>query len=454
MNIFPTILIIANLLLFFFSKISSATDTITQSQSLTDGSTLVSKGEVFELGFFNPGNSNNRYVGIWYKNIPVRRVVWVANRDNPIKDNSSKLIISQDRFLALVDKNQSLLWSTNTTTKVSNPIVQLLDNGNLVLKNDGEENFLWQSFDYPCDTILPEMKVGWDKKRGIDWRLTAWKNWDDPSPGEFTSAMILTPNPESFIWKGLTKLYRTGPWTGPRTSGIIGLTQNPLYNYDFLNNENEVYYMFTLKNSSVISIIVFNQTISLRQRLVWIPESKIWSVYQTLPQDSCDVYNVCGANGQCVLDASPMCQCLDGFKPKLPQQWNSTDWTQGCVRNGNWSCGVKNRDGFKRITRIKLPDTTHSWIDEKMTLGDCKVKCLENCSCSAYSSLDSTGTGSGCSIWFGDLVDLRVLQSGNDLYIRVDASNTGNAFKIHFYLLMLMYKSIKTLLIFTTYNCR
>ncbi|WJX37972.1 receptor protein-tyrosine kinase [Trifolium repens] len=426
MNTFPTILIIANLLLFFFSKISSATDTITQSQSLTDGSTLVSKGEVFELGFFNPGNSNNRYVGIWYKNIPVRRVVWVANRDNPIKDNSSKLIISQDRFLALVDKNQSLLWSTNTTTKVSNPIVQLLDNGNLVLKNDGEENFLWQSFDYPCDTILPEMKVGWDKKRGIDWRLTAWKNWDDPSPGEFTSAMILTPNPESFIWKGLTKLYRTGPWTGPRTSGIIGLTQNPLYNYDFLNNENEVYYMFTLKNSSAISIIVFNQTISLRQRLVWIPESKIWSVYQTLPQDSCDVYNVCGANGHCVLDASPMCQCLDGFKPKSPQQWNATDWRQGCVRNGNWSCGVKNRDGFKRITQMKLPDTTHSWIDEKMTLEDCKAKCFENCSCSAYSSLDSTGAGSGCSIWFGDLVDLRVLQSGNDLYIRVDASNTGD----------------------------
>ncbi|GAU32812.1 hypothetical protein TSUD_152610 [Trifolium subterraneum] len=429
MNILPTILVIANIL-FFFSKISCATDTITQSQPLHDGSTLVSKGEVFELGFFNPGNSNNRYVGIWYKNIPVRRVVWVANRDNPIKDNSSKLIISQGRFLALVNKNQSLLWSTNTTTKVSNPIVQLLDNGNLVLKNDGEENFLWQSFDYPCDTILPEMKVGWDKKRGLARNLTAWKNWDDPSSGEFTSAMILTPNPESFMFEGSTKVFRTGPWTGSRssgvTSGIIGFQENPLFHYEFVNNENEVYYMFTLKNSSVVSIIVFNQTNSHRQRLVWIPESKIWSVYQTLPQDSCDAYNVCGANGQCALDASPMCQCLDGFKPKSPQQWNGMDWRQGCVRNGNWSCGVKNRDGFKKISGMKLPDTTHSWIDEKMTLEDCKAKCLENCSCSAYSSLDSTGTVSGCSIWFGDLDDMRVLQRGNDVYVRVDSSNIGD----------------------------
>ncbi|WJX31942.1 receptor protein-tyrosine kinase [Trifolium repens] len=429
MNILPTILVIS-MLLFFFSKISCATDTITQSQPLLDGSTLISKGEVFELGFFNPGNSNNRYVGIWYKNIPDKRVVWVANRDNPIKDNSGKLIISQGRLLSLVDKNQSLLWSTNTTTKVSNPIVQLLDNGNLVLKNDGEENFLWQSFDHPCDTILSEMKVGWDKKRGLARNLTAWKNWDDPSSGEFTSAMILTPNPESFIFEGSTKIFRTGPWTGSRssgvTSGIIGFQENPLFDYEFVNNENEVYYKFTLKNSSVVSIIVMNQSLSLRQRLVWIPESKTWGVYSKLPQDSCDAYNVCGANGQCALDASPMCQCLDGFKPKSPQQWNGMDWRGGCVRNGNWSCGVKKRDGFKKFVGIKLPDTTHSWIDEKMTLEDCKAKCLKNCSCSAYSSLDSTRIDGGCSLWFGDLIDLRVLQRGNDVYVRVDASDIGD----------------------------
>jgi hypothetical protein len=77
---------------------------------------------------------------------------------------------------------------------------------------------------------------------------------------------------------------------------------------------------------------------------------------------------------------------------------------------------------------VKLPDTAHSWIDEKMTLEDCKAKCLENCSCSAYSNLDSTGIGSGCSIWFGDLVDLRISQSGQDLYVRIDSSDIGKYF--------------------------
>ncbi|WJX37978.1 receptor protein-tyrosine kinase [Trifolium repens] len=432
MAILPFILVITKLLLFFFFKFSFATDTITQSQSLPDGSTLVSKGGIFELGFFNLGDSTNRYVGIWYKNIPIRRVVWVANRDNPIKDNSSKLVISHDGNLVLLNENHSLLWSTNTsTTKVSNsiPFVQLLDDGNFVLKNEkqtGDENFLWQSFDHPSDTILPGMKIGWDKKRGLDRRLTAWKNWNDPSSGELTSVMVLTPNPETFISKGLTKLYRTGPWTGRRSSGIIGLRENPLYNYEFLNNKDEVYYMFTLKNNSVVSIVVINETLLVRQRLVWIQESKTWNIYQTLPQDNCDMYNICGANGICVLDASPMCQCFKGFKPKSPQQWSATDWTQGCVRIGNWSCEAKVNDGFEKISGMKLPDTAHSWIDEKMTLENCKAKCLENCSCSAYSSLDASGVGNGCSIWFGDLIDLRVSPTGQDLYIRREASNIGD----------------------------
>jgi hypothetical protein len=38
-----------------------------------------------------------------------------------------------------------------------------LDTGNLVVKDgnvDYPEKFMWQSYDYPCDTLLPEMKLG------------------------------------------------------------------------------------------------------------------------------------------------------------------------------------------------------------------------------------------------------------------------------------------------------
>ncbi|KAF8395142.1 hypothetical protein HHK36_019083 [Tetracentron sinense] len=78
----------------FFSEISIAADTITPTQSITvsDGQTLVSSAQTFELGFFSPGNSKNNYIGIWYKNSP-SVVLWVASRENPITDSSGVLNI-------------------------------------------------------------------------------------------------------------------------------------------------------------------------------------------------------------------------------------------------------------------------------------------------------------------------------------------------------------------------
>ncbi|XP_058744441.1 G-type lectin S-receptor-like serine/threonine-protein kinase At4g27290 isoform X1 [Vicia villosa] len=422
-----TMLAISVLLLLLFQN-TSAADTITQSDSLSDGSTLISKDETFELGFFTPGNSPNRYVGIWYKNIQVKTVVWVANRDNPIKDNSSKLIINQQGNLVLLNRNQSLIWSTNTTKKASTPIVQLLDNGNLVIRDEKDtESFLWQSFDYPTDTLLPEMKLGWDKKTGLNRVQTAWKNWEDPSLGDFTSSMSLSNNPEVVLLKGnSTEFYRTGPMIGAASSGVYGMQANPIFNPEVVNNEDEAYFLFTLKNKSVISIVVLNQTSMILQRLVWIPQSRKWSNYLNLPHDTCDTYNVCGPYGYCVIDASPICQCLDGFKPKSPQQWNTMDWADGCVHTGNWSCGVKGRDGFLKVTGVKLPDTTNTWVNANMTLDDCKLKCLQNCSCTAYSSLTSDEDGGGCSIWFQDLRDLRDSDSKRNLYVRIDGSNIGD----------------------------
>ncbi|PNY00299.1 G-type lectin S-receptor-like serine/threonine-protein kinase [Trifolium pratense] len=114
----------------------------------------------------------------------------------------------------------------------------------------------------------------------------------------------------------------------------------------------------------------------------------------------------------------------DGFEPKSWESWNSFNWTQGCVRKGKKtsSCGVN--DGFGNFTGLKLPKTTHTWVDANMTLEDCKNKCLENCSCTAYSNLDVRGDGSGCSIWFGDLIGLKQVSAiPQDLYVRMDASN-------------------------------
>lgn len=170
----PFMLLVIVKLLLFSSEISSETDTITQFQPLVDGATLVNADGTFELGFFSPGSSKNRYVGIWFKNVTVRTVVWIANRDNPISDKSGMLTISEKGNLVLLSKNNATppYWSTNATTKISGEVIaQLLGSGNFVLRDEKDSDpsgYLWQSFDYPTDTILPGMKLGWNLTSGLN----------------------------------------------------------------------------------------------------------------------------------------------------------------------------------------------------------------------------------------------------------------------------------------------
>uniref|UniRef100_A0A2N9GAZ3 Receptor-like serine/threonine-protein kinase n=1 Tax=Fagus sylvatica TaxID=28930 RepID=A0A2N9GAZ3_FAGSY len=415
----------ANILLLL-SGFSNASDSITQSQTISEGRALVSADGSFELGFFSPGSSTNRYLGIWYKNIPVITVIWVANRNNPIKDLSGVLKINTTGNLVLLSQNSSLVWSANSTKQALNPTLQLLETGNLVLRdgNDGNsENYLWQSFDYPCDTLLPGMKLGWDLKTGLDRRLSAWKNWDDPSPGDFTWGIELHDNPEIVMWKGSKMYYRSGPWNGLGVSGAPELKPNPVFRFNFVSNENEVYYEYYLKDKSIISRMVMNQTNYHRQRYIWIEASSTWSLYASVPRDNCDTYNLCGAYGNCIISESPVCQCLKGFQPKSQQTWNPTDWSQGCERRTQLSCQDKEKDGFFKFVGLKLPDTTNSWVNKNMSLKECRTECLNNCSCMAYSNSDIREGGSGCAIWYGDLIDIRQFSAaGQDLYVRMPAS--------------------------------
>ena len=269
MDIFASVLLSSSLLLFYF-VFSDAADSITQSQFLRDieNTTLVSKDGDFVLGFFSPGNSNYRYLGIWYKKIPVKTVVWVANRGNPITDASGVMMINSSGSLVLLGQNSTFAWSANKTKEARKPIVQLLDSGNLVLREENEkdtEKYLWQSFDYPSDTWLAGMKLGWDLRIGLDRRLTAWKSPDDPSPGELSWGIKLHNYPELVMMRGSQKYFRSGPWNGHFFSGMAELQDTQLYNFKFVSNKDEVYFMFEMIEKPAITRAVLNQSQSQSQ---------------------------------------------------------------------------------------------------------------------------------------------------------------------------------------------
>ncbi|XP_009611414.1 G-type lectin S-receptor-like serine/threonine-protein kinase At4g27290 isoform X1 [Nicotiana tomentosiformis] len=410
------------LLMYLYSIHHSygATDTITATYFLKDGgANIASAGETFEMGFFSPGNSKLRYVGIWYKNISVRTVVWVANREAPLTSGSGILKVIEPGLLVLLNGTDNVVWSTNTSRSAQNSIAQLLDSGNLVVKEAGGGNFLWQSFDHPTDTLLPGMKLGWNFVTDREVYLSSWKNGEDPAPGDFTYHCDPSGYPQNFLKKGNNVVYRSGPWNGLRFSGATSSRDSPLYTFGIFSSKTEVYFTYKLL-SSVITRLILNHNGDL-QRWTWGDRKQDWGPYLSIPTDNCDVYKLCGAYGSCNSVNSPVCGCLDKFVPKHNESWQKAAWSAGCVRRTELNC-LKG-DVFLKYSHVKLPDTRNSLSNVTMTLEECKNICSKNCSCMAYSNLDIRNGGSGCLLWFNDLLDIRQLSNeGQDIYIRMAAS--------------------------------
>ena len=102
-------------LILLLSDCTAIADTISANQEIKDGQTVVSNGEMFELGFFSPGKSKNRYLGIWYKKISEVTVVWVANRETPINDTSGVFKVSREGNLLLFNGGNNMVWSSNSS---------------------------------------------------------------------------------------------------------------------------------------------------------------------------------------------------------------------------------------------------------------------------------------------------------------------------------------------------
>ncbi|KAK2433467.1 G-type lectin S-receptor serine/threonine-protein kinase [Trifolium repens] len=231
------------LIIFTSFKHCLARDTITINNLLRDGEehTLISAGEIFELGFFTPNESSfgyrKRYVGIWYYNLTPKTVVWVANRDNPVQDSSGTFVISQNGNLMILDSTRKSYWSTNLETSPSSSLhrkVKLLDNGNLIVfdeeqeqeqgQGQGKVKILWQSFDNPTDTFLPGMKM--DESLS----LTSWRSNEEPASGNFTFEQDEKEN-QYIIWKRSIRYWKSSVsgkfvGTGEMSSAISYLLSN------------------------------------------------------------------------------------------------------------------------------------------------------------------------------------------------------------------------------------
>ncbi|KAJ8628253.1 hypothetical protein MRB53_021560 [Persea americana] len=424
------------LVALIFFPICSSIDSITPNQSLGDGETLISAGEKFVLGFFSPGKSStNRYVGIWYNKIPDQTIVWTANRENPVKNSSGVLIIKGGNLL-LFDgghcNNSNTLWSTNVSTTANYSSAILTDSGNLVLTDD-HQRVLWESFDYPTNTFLPRMKLGLNRRTGLNRILTSWKSLDDPAPGEFSLCLDPVGVPQYFLRMGSLPILRHGPWNGLRLSGAPQMNEIMLMDllFSYVANDDEICLAYTMNDTSITTRFVLDNS-GVYQRLMWKDKNQLWKLIAAGSKDRCDQYANCGAYGSCDPNRVVECECLKGFEPKTPSEWNLRDWSGGCVRRRSLDCDGKG-DGFLRLENVKFPDTSRTRLERGLSPEACKEGCLKICNCTAYASADISEGDRGCLMWDGELVDLKVFSDGGqDIYTRVAASELGKQDSAYF----------------------
>ncbi|XP_050218661.2 G-type lectin S-receptor-like serine/threonine-protein kinase At4g27290 [Mercurialis annua] len=405
------------LLFAFFLTSVTALDTMSATQSIRDGGdTIVSADGSFEMGFFSI--NSYRYLGVWFKKISDGTVVWVANRQIPLSNSPGLLQFDNRGGLILLNQENFTIWSADTSRPVQTPIAQLLDSGNFVIRDETDvdpENYLWQSFHHPDRTFMPGMKIG-RLAGGVEVHATSWKSKDDPSEGEFiyrlhSSALQLIIESKSVI------IGRSRPWNGIGPSGLPYLKKNPIFHYSFVMNENETYYTFELVNKLVFTRVVLNEN-GVLNRYAWIDRTQKWQRISSVPADNCDTYNTCGADGSCDITNTPLCSCLNRFVPKLENNWYAADWSGGCVRRTPLYC--QGGDRFIKYSSIKLPDMINHSTNSNLTMEECEMFCLKDCSCMAYAS-SNVVTGRGCYFWFGDLIDIKQFKEdgGQDIFIRM-----------------------------------
>jgi D-mannose binding lectin/S-locus glycoprotein domain/PAN-like domain len=414
--------------LYAFTQLTWSTDTLLRGQNITEGQFLTSSQGVFQLGFFSPGSAN-RFLGIWYVVSP-DTVVWVANRDNPLKNTSGILTIHDNGSLVLYDSSERMIWTSNLTSSAnySSLILQLNDSGNLILKDQTSNTIIWRSFDHPTNTLLSGMKIGKNLTTGFETVFSSWKSSTDPSKGKYITKMDTDGSPEVVIWDRDQIRFTTGPWNGLYFSGSIqSTTYQNMFTFSFVWDKDEVSYGFVAKSTSTLARIILNDA-GILQRMVWDTNQKNWNEFWSGPKDECDYYAKCGDFGICQPNSITTCSCLTGFEVATPTEWNMRDYSGGCKRRMPLGCAA-NSDGFYALKEVKLPYSRNATVDANISVEECRTRCLMNCSCLAYSPSDIRGKGSGCVMWNTKLVDIKYINGGLDvLYVKVSKSELGTGY--------------------------
>ncbi|XP_010935774.1 G-type lectin S-receptor-like serine/threonine-protein kinase SD2-2 [Elaeis guineensis] len=383
---------------------------------IVGNSTFRSPNRTFELGFFCPNAGVACFLAIWYASLPIRTVVWVANRAAPVPrrpGSPSALLTHPDGRLAVADSSGSFVWLSDNPRPASS--VRLLNSGNLLLLSPGGAT-VWQSFDHPADTWLPDMAVTPSRP------LVSWRSPSDPSPGLYS--LRLRGGEFKLEFSGSASYWSTGKWTGKLFAGVPEMTVQYIYNFSFSDpfgpNASFSYSVVSAPTEGagpVLTRFVVDSSGQLMQ-YIWSQQAASWDMFWSRPASVCRVYGRCGSLGLCVGGLRP-CDCPSGFRPADSAAWSSGDFSGGCSRDDDFLCYA---DGFKEIGAVDFDGAVTVEISG-VSRSSCEDSCWRNCSCFGLNYDSETSV---CRNLYGNAYNLRNSTDSRIFFLRVSASMSDN----------------------------
>ncbi|KAJ0248997.1 PAN/Apple domain-containing protein [Hirschfeldia incana] len=383
------------------------------------------------------------YLGVWYNNMYLNdvqdRPVWIANRDNPIPRRPGSLTVDSLGRLKIL-RGASTLLNLSSTETTGNTTLKLLDSGNLQLQEmglGGSTRVLWQSFDYPTDTLLPGMKLGFNVKTKKRWELRSGLSDTLPASGSFVFGMDANiSNLLTILWRG-KRYWASGLWFKGRFSLEAFNNYESVFSYN--STESERYFVFavdgrypetvfptiTIDQHGVLHInrldrelahvrcspFTLSKEVSSRDRYRQGYSDRYREEYRDWYEENRDRYREQYERGYMDQYESEYRDAQSREKPRGWYERNSSDCygnkTRDCLQAGctvpDMAHGFLNCNSFRSTYFVEAGPALlgqGSVLNEtggRFSSADCHVICLQNCSCVAYASTNVDGTG--CEIW-------------------------------------------------------
>ncbi|KAJ7520471.1 hypothetical protein O6H91_19G007200 [Diphasiastrum complanatum] len=353
------------------SRISSCKQTLNSmglGDRLYSNQTLVSQNGAFTLGFFS-NSPNAIYLGLWFADTASSPKLWVANRDSPAPTEVF-LELTNEGNMILVDSKGKISWMSATSEKNVEMAV-LSDTGNLILQSNETATVVWQSFDYPTDTWLPEMKLT------SETIFRSWKSLINPAADRFSFRMDDYGALE-LLWNDYVSYWKADLSIQPST--FVDTTQNRTYTIilTFFSNATSSYYTW-MERDNQRCYIALGQDGVLRSH-AWNEQLKEWFVLYSNPTNACEVEHLCGPYGICDGNTLPFCKCPPYLTPADSKGWDQNDWSMGCVQARALNCYTDRFVALDYISYNLSGMTSTGSNDSNM----CEKLCSHDCTCVAY----------------------------------------------------------------------